>query len=161
MQNKNMKMNTIEDVWNAYLKKYDLPKSTPFAGECVFGGDEEESNDLTAQVLTGLKQANCVALESYQIDMEPLPVEGSRYVVTNWNGNALCVIETLKVTILPFKDITWKMAQKESRVETMSLWEEKQVQFFEDDADLMGYDFTFDTPVLFEEFCVRYSISNK
>ncbi|OJF75776.1 MAG: hypothetical protein BKP49_09935 [Treponema sp. CETP13] len=154
-------MKTIEDIWNEYLQKFNLPKSTPFAGECVFGGDEQESNEITAQVLAGTKQANCAALESYQIDMEPLPAEGNRYVVTNWNGNALCVIETLKVTILPFMEITWEMAQKESYSDSMALWEERQRQFFEDDADLMGYDFTPDTPVVFEEFCIRYSVAKE
>jgi len=73
----NVRMKKIEDVWNQYLAKYDLPKSTPFAGECVFGSDEEESELMTAQVLSGAKKANCVALESYQIDMEPLPSVGN------------------------------------------------------------------------------------
>lgn len=154
-------MKTIEEVWNAYLQKYNLPKSTPFAGECVFGGDEDESNVLTNRVLAGEKQANCVALESYQIDMEPLPVEGNCYVVTDWNGNALCVIETLKVTILPFMEITWDMAQKESNSDSMALWEETQRQFFEDDADIMGYEFSPDTPIVFEDFCVKYAVPRK
>jgi uncharacterized protein YhfF len=157
----NVFMEKIEDVWNKYLAKYDLPKSTPFAGECVFGADEEESELLTSQVLSGEKQANCVALESYQIDMEPLPSVGNRYVVTSWDGNALCVIETLKVTILPFMEITWEMAQKEGVAESMSLWEEAHTEFFEYDGDIMGYDFTPDMPVVYEEFCVRYVISIK
>lgn len=148
-------MKTIQEVWTAYLAKYNLSNTTPFAGECVFGGDEAESNALTAMVLSGQKQANCGSLEAYKIDMEPLPAVGNRYVVTDWNGNALCVIETLKVTIVPFNEITWEMAQKESNAENMATWEEIQAQFFEDDGDIMGYEFTLEMPVVFEEFCVR------
>ncbi|HZK20363.1 MAG TPA: ASCH domain-containing protein [Treponemataceae bacterium] len=151
-------MKTIEAVWDAYLKKYNLPKTTPFCGECTFGSDKEENAIVTAMVLSGQKQANCAALESYQIDMEPIPEKGNRYVVTDIRGNALCVIEIEKVSVLPFTDITWEMAKKESAAPRMSIWEERQRDFLEYDAEIMGYEFTPDISIVFEEFRVVYIV---
>lgn len=149
-------MKTVEDFWNEYLKVNGLPEKTPFAGEFSFGGDIESSTELLALVLAGKKKATCTALEAFQIDNEKIPYEGARYVVTDFGGNPRCVVRTTAVTILPYRSITWDMAQKEGEDENMESWKANHDEYFQDDSDIMGYSFTPDMPVVFEEFTLLY-----
>lgn len=45
-----------------------------------------------------------LALE-YEIEREPLPCEGQRSVVVDSNNQPLCVIETVKVLIVPLGEV--------------------------------------------------------
>jgi uncharacterized protein YhfF len=48
------------------------------------------------------------------------------------------------------------MAAKEGEDENLESWRANHDEFFEYDADIMGYDFTPDMPVVFEEFKLLY-----
>ena len=135
-------MKTVEQFWNEYLKAKSLPESTPFTGEITFGSDEHTSNELLALVLSGEKRATFTALASFQIDNESLPKKGANYVLTDFFGNPHGVIQTENITILPYNQITWEMAQKEGEDETFESWRSNHDCFFEEDSDIMGYDFT-------------------
>ena len=149
-------MTKVEEFWFEYLEKNKLPKNTPYSGEFVLGEDEVMCLQLTALVLSGQKTATCSALDSFIIDNEPLPKVGSTYVVTDWNEIPLCIIQTTNVNILPYNQITWEMAAKEGEDDTFESWKENHNDFFEYDADIMGYEFSPEMPVVFEEFKVLY-----
>jgi len=57
---------------------------------------------------------------------------------------------------MAFKDVTWEYARKEGEDQNIEQWRENHIEFFKDEADLMGYDFSEDMPVVFEEFEVVY-----
>ena len=58
---------------------------------------------------------------------------------------------------MAFKDVTWDIAQKEGEYSNIEQWRQEHIEFFEDEAALMGYEFSEDMPLLFEEFEVVYS----
>lgn len=149
---------TVEEYWNAWLatQPEEARKERPYGGEIQFGFDEAMSAWLTPLVLSGQKQATTSALESFQIDNEKLPVAGHFYVLTDWNDNPLGIIEDVKVDILPFDQVPWSMAQKEGEDESLESWRENHIEAFQEDADLMGYTFRMDMPVVFEEFRLVY-----
>ena len=68
----------------------------------------------------------------------------------------LCIIQTTKVDILPYNQVTWEMAAKEGEDDSLESWRANHDDFFEFDADIMGYEFTPEMPVVFEEFKVLY-----
>lgn len=149
-------MNKIESFWFEYLEKNNLPKNTPYSGEFSFGFDKETSTYLSSLVLMNKKKATTSALESFTIDNEPLPKKGNKYVLTDFDDNPLAIIETTNVAILPYNSVTWEMAQKEGDVDDMASWHQNYDDFFEEDSDIMGYDFTTDMPIVFEEFEMIY-----
>ncbi|MBO5482257.1 MAG: ASCH domain-containing protein [Spirochaetaceae bacterium] len=146
----------VEKFWFEYLEKNNLPKTTPYSGEFILGEDEVSCLQLSALILGGKKTGSFTALDSFIIDNEPLPKAGSNYVVADWNEVPLCIIQTTKVTILPYNQITWEMAEKEGEEDSFESWKESHNEFFEYDAEIMGYEFKPDMPVVFEEFKVIY-----
>lgn len=146
----------VEKFWFEYLEKNNLPKTTPYSGEFILGEDEVSCLQLSALILGGKKTGSFTALDSFIIDNEPLPKAGSNYVVADWNEVPLCIIQTTKVTILPYNQITWEMAEKEGEEDSFESWKESHNEFFEYDAEIMGYEFKPDMPVVFEEFKLIY-----
>ena len=146
----------VEKFWFEYLEKNNLPKTTPYSGEFILGEDEVSCLQLSALILGGKKTGSFTALDSFIIDNEPLPKAGSNYVVADWNEVPLCIMQTTKVTILPYNQITWEMAEKEGEEDSFESWKESHNEFFEYDAEIMGYEFKPDMPVVFEEFKVIY-----
>ena len=149
-------MTKVEKFWFEYLEKNNLPKNTPYSGEFVLGEDEIMCLELTALVLSGKKTATFSAMDSFIIDDEPRPKVGNTYVVTDLNEIPLCIIQTTKVDILPYNQVTWEMAAKEGEDDSLESWRANHDDFFEFDADIMGYEFTPEMPVVFEEFKVLY-----
>ena len=119
----------VEKFWFEYLEKNNLPKTTPYSGEFILGEDEVSCLQLSALILGGKKTGSFTALDSFIIDNEPLPKAGSNYVVADWNEVPLCIIQTTKVTILPYNQITWEMAEKEGEEDSFESWKESHIVF--------------------------------
>ncbi|MCR4938559.1 MAG: ASCH domain-containing protein [Treponemataceae bacterium] len=147
-------MGKVEDYWNNFVQESPDRKNLPYGGEMSFGTDEKMSAELTALVLSGKKSGTTSALEAYRIDNEKLPKTGVYSVLTDWEGNPLGIIKEIKVDILPFNQVPWSMAEKEGEDESLESWRENHEEFFKEDGDIMGYEFTPDMPVVFEEFCL-------
>lgn len=150
-------MTAVESYWVYYAEAHNLPKDAPYSGEILFGSNSQMSANLLALVLTGQKKATCSALEAFEIDNEKIPRKGNFYVITDWDGNPRGILTTTDVHILPYKDVTWNMAQKEGEDDCMESWIRNHDEFFEEDSDILGYQFTPDMPVVFEEFCLLSS----
>lgn len=148
-------MGKTEDYWQKFLDSRNGDKDKyPYGGEVVFGMDEMMSIELTSLVLAGKKRATTSVLEAYKIDNERLPVVGLCYVVTDWYGEPVCIIREEKVDILPFNQVPWSMAEKEGEDDSLESWRMNHVEAFEEDGAIMGYEFSQDMPVVFEEFRV-------
>ncbi|MBO2517874.1 MAG: RNA-binding protein [Clostridiales bacterium] len=107
---------------------------------------------LLELVLEGKKRATSSSLPAYEIEGEPLPEEGSMSVITGWDGIPKCVIRTTRVQVLPFRDITFDTAVLEGEDECLATWRGRHEKFFREEGMELGYTFTEDMPVVFEEF---------
>ena len=67
-------------------------------------------------------------------------------------------METTGVSILPFRDITFDIAAREGEDATLASWQEGRRRFFKEDARALGYSFTEDMPVVFEDFRLLYPL---
>lgn len=147
---------TAEEFWKKYLKETGKPENTPFSGELSFGEDPEESSFLILQIMQEKKTVFSSSYYSFEIDRVSLPKKGNVYVITDWQDTPYAIIETIDVTTLPFNCVPWSLAKKEGEADTMKEWQELKSEFFEYDADVMGYNFSQTMPVVFEEFKVVY-----
>ena len=151
-------MTSLDDFWSVFLKKSGLPDTTPFGGELTYSNYEQDFASVLSLILCGKKTAQFSALAGYHIDNEPLPHKSEYYVLNNWKGDHIAVIKTINVEILPFSEITWEMAQKEGADEDLSAFRQRYTDFFREDSDITGYDFSPEMPVVFEEFEVVFKI---
>lgn len=145
-------MESLDDFWARFLKENKLPDTTPFGGELTYANDEQDFASVLALILCGKKTAQFSALAGYHIDNEPLPHKSEYYVLNNWKGEPVTVIKTINVEILPFEEVTWEMAQKEGADEDLNGFRSRYTEFFREDSDITGYDFSPEMPVVFEEF---------
>lgn len=82
----------------------------------AFGNTEEMADELTELVLAGKKTATSSNYTLYELEQEPLPKVGQHHVLLNGKGEAVAVIMTTAVTVIPYNQVT----------EEHAFWKEKE-----------------------------------
>ena len=108
------------------------------------------ANELLRLVLIGQKKATSSSLWGYEIEGEKIPQEGDCNIVTDWEGNPRCVIQTTKVSIIPFKEMTYEICRLEGEDENLETWRKGHLSFFQKEGKDLGYTFSEEMPVIFE-----------
>jgi uncharacterized protein YhfF len=147
---------TVDTFWKEFLMNTNKNFSLKHTGDWCFGLPESETNYLNSLILSGKKEATTSCFLAYEIENEPLPQVGEFDILTDLSGNPLCVLLTTAVTILPFKDVTFEICKREGENDTLESWQNEHRQFFIKEGNELGYKFTDDTLVVFEDFKVVY-----
>ena len=150
-------MNKIELFWNRFLEEKKYNKDIKYLDAFHFELNEYWANELLRLVLEGTKKATSSSLKAYEIGGERLPKVGDFSIVTDWDGNPRCVIETKGINIMPFKDITYDICKREGEDKCLETWREGHIRFFKEEGKELGYEFSEDMLVIFEDFEVVYS----
>ena len=147
----------ITQFWKEFLLHRGLdPQTTYF--ECFhFDLTEQAANELLHLVLIGQKRATASSLLAFEANGQPIPKVGDYSIVTDWDGNPRCVIETTSVRVLPFCDMTYDICKLEGEDDTLESWQQGHRRFFTADGANLGYSFSEEMPVVFEEFKVVYT----
>lgn len=149
-------MNNIEEFWNRFLADKKLDQNTRYLEAFHFEMTEKLANLLLDMVLAGQKKATASSLISWEAE-GAMPKAGDYSIVTDWAGNPHCVIQTTKVTLLPFKDVDYELCKKEGEDDCLESWRKGHIAFFTAEGkDELNYEFTEDMIVVFEEFEVVY-----
>jgi len=151
-------MDHITVFWQTFLKETKRDPSTIYVDSFHFELTEIWANSLLQLVLEGKKKATACSLNAYLLENEPLPQVGNLNIVTDWKNVPYCVIETTKVTCLPYKDMTYDIAKLEGEDDDLASWQRGHERYYREEGALMGYTFTEDLIVVFEEFQVIYQI---
>ena len=96
------------------------------------------ANELLRLVLEVVKKATSSSLWGYEIEGDPIPKKGELSIITDWDGNPKCVIETTDVTILPFKDITYDICKREGEDDSLESWRRGHIDFFTEEGERIG-----------------------
>jgi len=139
-------------MWLAYHASLGLEAPAEPAAD-HFCDNEKDANELAALVLEGVKRATAGALWSYEKAGVGLPAVGGIFVVTDWAGNAVCVVKSTKVSIIPFNEITEEHARREGEGDkSLAYWRQAHLAFFENEFKRLGLTFSESMPIVFEEF---------
>lgn len=110
-------------------------------------------------VLMGQKTATSSAFDLYAVGDEPLPKENEMSVILDSKENAICIIETTKVEVIPFKEVSENHAYKEGEGDrTLAYWQKLHENLFSKWLHEVGLHFSQDSLVVLEEFRVVYPI---
>lgn len=75
--------------------------------------------------MMGQKTATSSAFDLYAVGNEPLPKENELSVILDSKENAICIIETTKVEVIPFKEVSEDHAYKEGEGDRrLTYWRE-------------------------------------
>lgn len=104
---------SARNMWGDYLDAHlehafsDSPKTL------YFGDNEKDADEWATLVKNGTKKAISHSLLGIQYRNEKLPKIGDFLVVTNWDGNAQCIVRTTAVTLKPYFSINATYAHLE------------------------------------------------
>lgn len=151
------KAEIINTFWENFLLKTNRDKDIKYIDSFHFELTERWANELLRLVLIGQKQATYSSLLAYQIGGDRIPQVGDLSIVTDWEVIPKCVIETTNVMIIPFKEITFDICKLEWEDDNLESWREGHINFFSREGKELGYTFTEDMPVIFENFKMVFS----
>lgn len=151
-----MKTESSDAFFRRFLTKNGLSLDTDYLDAFCFDLTREAATYLLDLVISGKKRATASSLTGYQIEGEKTPEVGDYSVITDFDGVPRCVMRTTAVTILPYKDITFDICRREGEDDCLESWQRSHERFFTDEGRELGYEFTPDMPVIFEDFEVVY-----
>lgn len=146
---------SIENIAKAYfLATKQKVREIPHWYFCDNKKDADECAEL---VVSGVKQATSPSLWWFESNNEPLPKVGDLNIVTNWDGEALCIIETLAVEITPYNEITEQYAYLEGEGDkSLGYWQQVHWDYYHRELAETQYTPTINMPIVCEQFKVVY-----
>ena len=143
---------TAEQMWEAFTAANRIEADYE---AWAFGDDPDE---LARLVLEGTKTATASAYPFYELEGEELPKEGQYSVILNSREEAVCIIRTAKVFIVPFCDVDQRQAWKEGEGDrTLAYWRRIHERFFSEELKVVGLTFDPGMKVVCEEFEMVFS----
>ena len=138
---------TSEELW----------KKSGFTGTYEAWPFGEAPDKLADLVLQGIKTATCSAYDLYLINHEPLPQTGDYSVILNSDEEAVCIIQTLKVYVTEFNQVSEEHAFKEGEGDrSLDYWRKIHMGFLTNELASVNKPFDENTKVVCEEFAVMY-----
>lgn len=141
-----------KELWEMFRAEYNIKTEEHQVWQ--FGFDADELLDL---VVKEKKTATSSADILYALGNETLPVEGLYNVILNAKEEAICIVQTTKVDIIPFNRVSEKHACKEGEGDgSLEHWRESHKNFFSEELLRIGEQFDENMKIVCEEFCLVY-----
>lgn len=81
--------------------------------------------------MEGTKTATSSAYDLYALDQEPLPRAGTYDVILDGKGQAICIVQITKVSVVPFQEVSAEHAYKEGEGDkSLAYWQKSSLRFF-------------------------------
>ncbi len=142
---------TAEKMWETYTRDKQI---TADYDSWAFGDDADALVNL---VLEGKKTATASAYSFYELEGESLPEAGQYSVILNSREEAVCIILTEKVFVVPFSEVDNRQAWKEGEGDrSLSYWRNVHERFFREELSQIGLGFDESMKVVCEEFIRVY-----
>lgn len=151
-----MALSAADEFWQKFINETGDDPESKCAGDLTFESAGFTNDAQVANILSGQRTAIFSTFASYSVDGEPLPVSGELYLVFDRGNNPRAVIEIESVSILPFNEITWGMAQKEGEDENLEEWRLRQQENLEEEGEIVGFKFSPELKIIFQTFRVLY-----
>ncbi|HDK6220882.1 ASCH domain-containing protein [Klebsiella sp. GB_Kp056] len=101
-------------------------------------------------VLSGIKTATCCSKISFQREYErgEAPCAGSDNIILDGTGQPMCVIQTVRLQVIRFCEMTSELASKEGQGDlSLEYWKEGHKRYFEPEGT-----YSEEMELVFEEF---------
>ena len=141
--------------WEAFVAKVGPDATARFYEAFHFDDNEPSANELADLVLSGTKRATACLVWIYEARGMPVPKAGDLSVVTRWDGQPVCVIETTRVEIRPYDEVDADFAATEGEGDgSLAFWREAHWRFFSRECQRIGRMPDLKMPVVCERFKV-------
>jgi uncharacterized protein YhfF len=104
-----------------------------------FCDNREAADALAGLVMAGTKRATASLHMVFDSEGEKLPAEGDCSVITTFDGEAVCIIRTTGIEIIPFKDVPEEFAATEGEGDkSLAHWRRCHREFFGRELERIG-----------------------
>ena len=130
---------SARNMWGNYLNAH-LEHAFEHAPSTIFFGDNElDANTLAELTKQGVKKATSHSLLGLQNRNEKLPKIGDFIVVTNWGGEAQCIVRTTAVKLKPYFSIDSAYAQIEGEGDkSLEYWKKTHWEYYTRELQKFG-----------------------
>ncbi len=144
---------SVENYWQQFLAaNQDVPRDTPYQA-WYFGNGSGQARELAELVLARKKIATASLKETNEIQPEKAPIDDGYSVVTNFEGEPLCVIRTTEIRHLPFNEVDDAFAYDEGEDDrTLESWRCGHREYFTREAAELGFRFDEGSMICCERF---------
>ena len=139
-----------EEMWQAFPDKK--------ADDTYLAWQHGCAQDKLAQLtLQGTKTATASSYPVYKAENEPVPAVGDYSIILDSQNQAVCIIQTTQIDIVPFYQVDEEQAYLEGEGDrTLTYWREVHRTFFESEMQSIHQKFTEDMLVVCERFKIVY-----
>lgn len=137
-----------KELWQAFQKEKNIG-DVPYEA-WAFGGAPDKLAELVKKgIKTATSSLNCW----YESGEERLPQAGDYSVILDAKGNAVCIIQTTRVFIVPFCDVSEAHARKEGEGDlSLAYWRQVHQDFFSGELKERKMVFSETMEIVCEEF---------
>jgi uncharacterized protein YhfF len=148
----------IEEFWNEFRRNNPgINPETPYQ-TWYFGLGREDALELCNLVLQGKKTATASLVWEYEDQPEEAPVLDGYSVVTDFDGNPKCVVQTTELRVLPFNEVDAEFAFDEGEGDrSLDYWREVHWDYFSRRCASIGKEPNLEMLVNCERFKLLYS----
>ncbi|MCH7866215.1 MAG: ASCH domain-containing protein [Myxococcales bacterium] len=148
----------VQAFWKQFEAAVGRDVSARFYEAFHFDDNEADANELGDLVLQGTKRATASLLWLNEAKNQPVPQVGALSVVTNWQQEPLCVIETIQVDIAPYEEVGEAFAAAEGEGDgSLRYWREVHWLYFSRECARLGKQPSLTMPVVCERFTLAFS----
>lgn len=155
----NMEKESVIKMWKDYILSLgeDEKQTDKTYSAWYFCDNEQDAHELAQLVLEGTKKATASLFDSYEFEDDSLPKKGDHSIITNWQGEAICIIKTTNVEVVPFKNVTEEFARTEGEGDkSLRYWKNCHWDYFSREAKAIGKQADDNMLVVCEKFEVVY-----
>jgi uncharacterized protein YhfF len=148
-----MKSEAVENFWKEFCEtNSEINPETPYQ-VWFFGNSSEMARELTELVLSGKKCATASLVAVNELTPEIAPVDAGFSVVTDFEGNPRCVIQTTEIRRLPFMEVDAEFASDEGEGDqSLEYWRDVHWRYFTNEAAQLDLEFNEKSLVCCERF---------
>ena len=147
----------IASFWQSYVQSQAQDPSPRFFEAFHFDDNERSANELAQLVLAGTKRATAGLVWSFEGASVPLPKVDDLSVVTNWAKTPLCIIETERVDIVAYDEVSEEFAAREGEGDgSLQYWQQAHWAYFGRECQRIGCAPGPKMPVVCERFEVVF-----
>jgi len=122
-----------------------------------FGNNARMANRCADLVVRRIKTATSSLLWEYEATGKPLAQVGDLSIATNWNREPVCIIETIEVRILPFKEVDEGFVYDYGEGDrSINWWNKNMWEYYSEECRSLGRAPTSEMPVVCERFRVIF-----
>lgn len=149
----------VETFWRSFLDSLHADESRPqgYYEAFRFGNTPRMADELAGLVLRGIKTATSDLLWALEAKGKIPQRVGDFHIVLKWSGDPVCIIQTVELRVMPFRDVDAAFAYDYGEGDrTVEWWRQNLWEYYAEEGRALGREPHQDMPLVCERFQVVY-----